>query len=442
MALGSDGAERATVDLRALVGHRAAVPATMTVEDVQKEFARTNTDFVGVLAGNVLVGVCARRELVLALGSRFGFALNARQPVAGYLMPAALRVVVGTEITAVFKAAAARADREFYDDVLLVNEPGHYIGMIPMRTLVRLQTEFLLGNITRLEASQREIASQNQQMTDDLRMAREVQLALMPVEHAPVTGRTGSLTLAHCYRPAGGVSGDFLDVLALPGHAVGLLVCDVMGHGVRSALITAMVRAMVEELRPVAADPAVLLTRLNLDLTRLLRRTGDMIFVTAAYVVVDVDTGVLRYALAGHPLPLHWRKQEGTTRPLEQGRSSVGPALGLLDDFQFAVAEEPLEPGDRVYLFTDGLFEAANAGGVEFGEEALARALVAAADRPLGECVGQGIAAAERHCGSSEFGDDVCVLAAELKSAATLAASTDREPLAPAIEAGNRIQAR
>ena len=267
MTAAPQGGENASVDLRTLIGHSASVNATAEVEAVQKEFARTNTDFLGVHDGDILVGVCARRELALALGSRFGFALNARQSVRAYLMSVPLRVVVGAEITEVFKAASGRTDREFYDDVLLVDETGRYLGMIPMRTLVRLQTEFLLGNITRLETSRREIASKNQQMEEDLLMAREVQLALLPTAHAAVTGRVGTLTFAHCYRPAGGVSGDFLDVLTLPGGTAGLLVCDVMGHGVRSALITTMVRAMVEELRSVAADPAVLLTRLNLDLT-------------------------------------------------------------------------------------------------------------------------------------------------------------------------------
>ena len=404
------------MDLRTLIGHSASVNATAEVEAVQKEFARTNTDFLGVHDGETLVGVCARRELALALGSRFGFALNARQSVRAYLMSAPLRVVVGAEITEVFKAASGRTDREFYDDVLLVDEAGRYLGMIPMRTLVRLQTEFLLGNITRLEASRREIASKNQQMEEDLLMAREVQLALLPTAHAAVTGRVGTLTFAHCYRPAGGVSGDFLDVLTLPGGTAGLLVCDVMGHGVRSALITTMVRAMVEELRSVAADPAVLLTRLNLDLTKLLRRTGDMIFVTAAYVVVDADAGILRYALAGHPLPLHWLQQEGICQPLVHGRANIGPALGLLDDFEYAAGEEPFVSGDRIVLFTDGIFEAANANGEEFGEEALALAMAAAATRSLDDNLRQAVTAAERHSGSSEFGDDVCLLAAELKA--------------------------
>ncbi len=76
-------------------------------------------------------------------------------------------------------------------------------------------------------------------MEDDLRMAREVQLAMLPPSQRPFTHDTKVLRVLHQFLPAGGVSGDFFDVIHLPGGATGLLVCDVMGHGVRSALITA-----------------------------------------------------------------------------------------------------------------------------------------------------------------------------------------------------------
>ena len=204
-----------TVDLRTLTGHRAALPATATVELAQSEFARANVDFLAVLEGESLMGVCARRELVSALGSRFGFALNARQPVRTYLMAAPLRVVVGEKMTEVFKAAAARTDREFYDDVLLVDEAGRYVGMIPMRTLVLLQTEFLLDNFVRLEVSRREIAEKKGEMESDLLMAREVQLAMLPQTHLPLISSGLTLRIAHRFQPAGGVSGDFFDVLRL-----------------------------------------------------------------------------------------------------------------------------------------------------------------------------------------------------------------------------------
>ena len=402
------------MDLRTLVEHRASVPAVATVETVQAEFARTNWNFLAVLDGETLLGVCARRELIQQLGSRFGFALNARHPVRSHLMAAPLRVVVGTSVTAVFQAAAGRADQEFYDDVLLVDAQNRYLGMIAMRTLVRLQTKFLLGNIARVEASRQEIAEKNRQMEEDLQMAREVQLAMQPKNHAPAASGGLHLSIAHRFQPAGGVSGDFFDVLRLPDCAVGVLVCDVMGHGVRSALITAMVRALLEPLRPLASDPAKLLTRLNRDLTRMLRQAGSLIFVTAAYVVIDLTAGRVRYAQAGHPTPLRADRRSGAVRPLACARGAEGPALGLLEDFTYSATEDAVADGDRVFLFTDGVFEAAKPNGEEFGPGRLADALAKHPGSSLDVMLTKVLAHVTDHCDGAPFIDDVCIVGLEI----------------------------
>lgn len=401
------------VDLCPLIAHAHSLPATTTVERAQQEFARVGVAFLAVLDGERLLGACARRELDRVLSSRYGFALNAQRPVREYLMAAPLRIVTGMPLTEVFKTASDRDDRDFFDDVILVKPDGAYVGLIAIRTLVRLQTDFLLGSIAKLEASRREIADKNREMESDLAMAREVQLALLPQTTAPFS--TGGLTLrlAHRFQPAGGVSGDFFDVLRLPGQAVGIMICDVMGHGVRSALITAMIRAMLEELRPIAADPGVLLTRLNRDLTRLLRQTGDLIFVTAAYVVLSLDQRKLRYAQAGHPTPLRWDARTRTVQPVACPPDRAGPALGLIDEFEFFTSEEPFCEGDRIVLFTDGLFEAANVAGEEFGLTRLATAVAGNSPAALDAALTALMAGVSDFCGGAPFADDLCVIAAE-----------------------------
>ena len=415
--------ESGAVDLLTLVEHRVAVSADATVEAVQEEFARTNWNFLAVLDGEKLLGVCARRELFQQLGSRFGFALNARHSVRTHLMVAPLRVVTGTPVTEVFKAAAARADFEFYDDVLLVDESGGYLGMIAMRTLARLQTEFLLGNITRVEHSRQVIAEKNRQMEEDLQMAREVQLAMQPQRHAPLSCGSLRLRIAHRFQPAGGVSGDFFDVLQLSERAVGVLVCDVMGHGVRSALVTAMVRAMLEPLRALADDPGALLTRLNRDLTRILRQAGSMIFVTAAYAVIDLEARRIRYAQAGHPTPFRTSARDRNVRPLACSGDAEGPALGLLEEFEFATIEEPLAAGERVVIFTDGVFEAAAPDGEEFGLPHLADELARHSRTPLDPMLDNVLASVRDHCKGAPMGDDVCIVAVEIGSDGSVASS-------------------
>ena len=338
------------------------------------------------------------------------------RPVAEHLLAVPLCATEGTPLTDLFKAAAARGEREFYDDVLLVDAAGRYLGMIPMRTVVRLQTEFLLGNIARVEASRREIKEKNRQMEDDLRMAREVQLAMLPPPLTPLSYAGLALRISHRFQPAGGVSGDFFHLLPLGEHSVGILVCDVMGHGVRSALVTAMVRAMVEELRPVAGDPAEFLSHLNRELTRILRQTGSLIFVTAAYAVLDLVRRQLNYAQAGHPTPLRWDGASRQVRAIACGPDQAGPALGLMDDFVFVRCEEPFGPGDRVLIFTDGLVEAADPAGEEFGHHRLANALARLAGQELEVSLESVMTELKAFARTDTFADDVCVVVAELSA--------------------------
>jgi serine phosphatase RsbU (regulator of sigma subunit) len=399
--------------LRSLMAHAESVPASTTVESLQSVFAQKGVDFLAVLDGKRLLGLCSRRQLTQQLSSRFGFALLARHSVSAFLMAAPMMVSEETPITAVFKAAASREAQEFYDDVLLVDREKCFLGMIPMRTLVRLQTEFLIRNNARLEASREELAAKNRTMEEDLLMAREMQLAMQPQAHAPLSANGLTLSIAHRYQPAAGVSGDFFDVQRISNHAAGILVCDVMGHGVRSALITAMVRAMIEELRPVAADPGAFLTHLNRDLTRILRHAGGLIFVTAAYAVIHLDVGRLDYAQAGHPTPFRWDAQTRVVRPVACPPESAGPALGLMDDFEFETVRASFASGDRLALFTDGLFEAANPAGEEFGLQRLGQVLANVAARPLGEALDTVLREAT-HFSSGTFADDVCIIATEV----------------------------
>ena len=418
MSQSADAASPATtpsIDLRSLVAHSHVIDAASTVEAVQGAFAKLDVDFLAVTTGTQLVGVCARRELIGSLGSRFGFALNAKRPIREFLMAAPLIVGIDTAMTDLFKSTASRGQREFYDDVVLVGPDRRVVGLIPMHTLVRLQTEFLLRNLEQVEAARVELAGKNREMEDDLRMAREVQFALLPQGRAGFSFADRTVEFAHVYRPSGGMSGDFFDTFPVSDNAVGLLVCDVMGHGVRSALITAMIRAMLEQFHALAADPAAFLTRLNHDLTKMLRRAGGLIFVTAAYVVIDLESRRLRYAQAGHPTPFHWHASTPELRTIPCTDIEAGPALGLLDDFSYVTVETPIAPGDRVLLFTDGISEAASANGDEFGDTQMAAALTRHAATPLAAWVEALVTDASTFAGAP-FGDDVCLVAAEFRA--------------------------
>ena len=395
-------------NLRALVGHREFVRAEDNLETVQQRFASGEHDFMAVLDGRTLIGLCSRRDLGDLLGSRYGFALHGRSLIRNQLTAGAIQVRVDDHLTKVLQAVSARRDEHFYDDVLLVDAAGDFLGLIPVRELVRLQTSLLMGNIA-------EIAAKNRQMEEDLRMAREVQVAMLPREFPACVAADGtSLQFAHRYEPAGGVGGDFFDVLPVSPTAAGIIVCDVMGHGVRAALISTMVRAMIEELRPHASDPAVMLSQMNAHLTQLLRRTGDMIFVTAVYAVVDAATHRFTYAQAGHPTPLQWSARSGLAAPFPGGDNVGGPALGLVEDHRYESASLELGIGDQLLFFTDGIVEAANEADEEFGLPRLAAALERAKRGNLGDRVGELRDEAARFAQGQGFGDDVCLVVCQL----------------------------
>lgn len=397
------------VNLRALVGHREFVRVGDTLEVVHARFAAGSHDFMAVLDGRALAGLCSRREIGTLLGARYGFALYARAPVGEHLTPSPVSVASDHPIHEVLHAIARRKDEHFYDDVLLTDPRGEFLGLIHVRDLVRVQHRLLDGNLEVL-------AARNRQMEEDLRMAREVQVALLPQDFPECRSESGRwLEFAQVFAPASGVSGDFFDVFPVSDHAAGLLMCDVMGHGVRSALVTSMVRTMVEEGREHAAEPGRFLTRLNANLTHLLQRTGDLIFVTACYVVVDAAARRIEFAHAGHPFPLLWRARAARCEALEAAREIGGPALGLMEDHVYSTAEVPLEVGDRLLLYTDGITEAVDTAGEEFGAAALGITFAAAAAHPLERALARVRERAATHTGEAGFSDDVCLLACELR---------------------------
>ncbi len=403
--------------LHALVGHREFVRGSDTLEVVHQRFASGRHDFMAVLDGCQLLGLCARRDIGTLLGARFGFALYARAPVSNHLTPDGIRIGAEDQLTAVLQTISARRDEHFYDDLPLVDSAGDFLGLIYVRDLVRLQTTMLMGNIAELEVRQKEIANKNRQMEDDLRMAREVQVAMLPREFPSCqVGPGATLHFAHLYEPAGGVGGDFFDVMQVSESAVGIIICDVMGHGVRSALITAMVRTTLEELRLHAADPAGLLTRLNAHLTKLLQRTGDLIFVTAAYAVVDASSRTLTYAQAGHPTPLRWSAGLGQVSALPDSEKIGGPALGLMDDSTYETTTLLLGEGDRLLFYTDGISEVDNAQGEEFGVGRIAARWQTQSGTDLRIALAGVKEAAGKFAGGKPFSDDVCLVACELSA--------------------------
>ena len=325
--------------------------------------------------------------------------------------------MVSSAITHVLRKVFARNPENFYDDVLLVDEDGRLLGLISTETLFKVQNALLLANISQLAKKEREIREKNEQMESELRMAMELQQAMMPKTEPLSLRKTGGGNFPHFdhrHIAASLVGGDFFHVVQLSDSAASVFICDVMGHGVSSALITAMLRALIEGCGADAADPSVLMTRLNFEFTKILRQTDTVLFATAFYCVLDANRGELRYARAGHPYPFHVQRRGGRVALLNCVEGTAGPALGLIDSASYGNSCALLEPGDWVFLFTDGIEEATNNAGVEFGVSGLVGVLQANLERPAGEVLDELLAEVSRYTGGASFADDICLVAAEV----------------------------
>lgn len=128
-----------SIDLRALVSHRTATQSNASMESVSEIFKNGSANFVAVLEGERLLGMCSRQENAALLGGRYGFSLWARKPIDQHLCEQETRINVAMPIGDVLRAVFARPDENFYDDVLLVNEKGGFLGFIATETLFKVQ---------------------------------------------------------------------------------------------------------------------------------------------------------------------------------------------------------------------------------------------------------------------------------------------------------------
>jgi serine phosphatase RsbU (regulator of sigma subunit) len=263
-----------------------------------------------------------------------------------------------------------------------------------------------------------ELRSRNAQLQADFNMAREIQEMFMPQQYPTfphwAAPAESALRFSHRYLPAAEVGGDFFSIFPLTATTAGVFICDVMGHGMRAALITAIMRGLIEELIPVAADAPKFLTEINRSLHAILRRTREPFLATAFYLVVDVASGELRFSSAGHPSPYLLRRDSSIAEPLRFCDPRHGPALGLFDKSDYPACRCALRANDAILLFTDGLYEAVNPNQEEYGQERLLQAVREGVRLPMDQLLDKLVADAQHFSGAQEFEDDVCLVGVDI----------------------------
>ncbi len=213
-----------------------------------------------------------------------------------------------------------------------------------------------------------------QRLEAELETARQIQQSLQPKRLPEIQG----WQFAVYDRPARQVGGDFYDVFPLPEQSRwGWVIADVVDKGVPAALVMALSRTLFRSTAISDRSPADVMARVNILMRYDSGRyqvdedgAPDEIFVSAVYAVLDPISGRLSYANAGHPRPLWLRAGRGV-----EALPARGIVLGLMDEIQVEEHQIDIAPGDALVLCTDGVTEAMDAGGGQFGESRLSEVI-------------------------------------------------------------------
>ena len=249
---------------------------------------------------------------------------------------------------------------------LRLGDLGHRIPIRSRDQLGELAESFnaMTANIETLL----EQAAEKRRLEEELRIAREIQMSLLPRHATPMAG----LGMAALCVPAREVGGDYYDFFALGPRRLGLLVADVAGKGTSAALYMAELKGLMLSLSQIHESPRHLLIEVN----RIIAANLDSrSFITMTYAVVDLERRTLTYARAGHTPLIHRSvASPAQARLVAPSGMVVGLQLDGLEHRFAELLEEvtvPLVEGDVFLLYTDGLSEAMNAEGDLYSEERL-----------------------------------------------------------------------
>ncbi|MBE9607996.1 SpoIIE family protein phosphatase [Chitinilyticum piscinae] len=261
-----------------------------------------------------------------------------------------------------------------------------------------------------------EITGERERIEGELGVARDIQLGLLP-KMFPAFPERPEIDLHATLVSAREIGGDLYDFF-LTGDTLNFTIGDVAGKGVPAALFMAITKTLMKAAGESCTTPGAAVCQVN---DHLARDNPNLMFVTAFNGVLDLHTGELQFANAGHNPPLILRA-DGRCEIL---RNISGPALGAFEDMEYASFTEYLQPGDWLLLYTDGVTEAMDAAGQLYGETRLAQLMAACDTRGNAEQrVNTLMADLATHVGAADQSDDITVLAIRYLGAAT---HTDKE---------------
>lgn len=262
-----------------------------------------------------------------------------------------------------------------------------------LEALVRARTLELEQKNTLLEASKRRVEA-------ELDAARSLQAAILPQALPVHPSYAGKATMV----PARELGGDFYDFFAIDERHLGIVIADVSGKGVPAAFFMAISRTVLQSSARENRSAGACLAAAN---TLLCAQNPMDLFVTTFYGILDTETGDLAYANGGHNPPLVIRRADGAVADLPR---TSGMALGVMPDIPYAEKHLHLDPGDTLFLYTDGISEAMDRDGREFTEARLRDALKNAGKEAVDIVISGVTTAVERFVDGAEQSDDITCL--------------------------------
>lgn len=242
-------------------------------------------------------------------------------------------------------------------------------------------------------------AQEQHELEMELEFTRDVQRALLPQQLPMIPG----VEIAAYSRPARIVGGDFFDFLEFADGKPGITIADVMGHGMSAGMIVSSLQTALRTLVPLSHSLDEVLGRVN---RFYLHNLHFNTFVTAFLMRLDVEEKTLEYCNAGHNPPVLFRARSGELEWLKP----TGAALALVEEYRHIPARTSVATGDTLLLYTDGVTEAANSSGEEFGRTRLAAHLQQNAYLPAGDYVRSLRETLAAFTGGRPFEDDTTLI--------------------------------
>lgn len=283
-------------------------------------------------------------------------------------------------------------------------------GSLPVEITVRLVTfnKELYGVAVARDITERKQGEkallENSRMLRDMELARQIQLSLLPAAPPELPG----VVLAGCCLQAAHVGGDYYDYYRREDGTMDMVVADVSGHNIGAALMMVAARSAIRAAIRTSSATGEILASLNDSLYEDLNRSG--LFITLYYLAYNPFTRDLRYSNAGHVPPLLVREGEAACRELD----AEGLIMGVRNGEVFEERQIRMQPGDLLFIYTDGVTESGNSSGEMFGRERLCSILAARHTEPPQSIVEAVLREIEAFAGTADREDDITMIAMKI----------------------------